>query len=164
MQASLKQLIKSASEHAEAIFQNTGEFLPMWHAVTANREAIFLMCPEFLEDKDIGVALIRKAFELNDVERYVFISEAWLIDTTKDNYDEARIRRALREGLEHDPDRREVIAFSAENRDGEAQTARRYILRPEHGKPTLAPLMLDEMSRITESSGRMVGLLNKRKA
>jgi len=157
----LKDLIEYASANAEAIFRRQGEFLPMWHAVTADGEAFVMMCPEFLDDKDAGIAIVKRAFEEEDAEAYVFISEAWVLEARRDFSDEA-IRKAMRAGLGNHPDRREVLAFMAENRDGEMQSARRYILRPENSKPTLAPLMLDEMSKVTETSGRLTGLLKAR--
>jgi hypothetical protein len=161
VKTNLKEMIEYASANAELIFRRSGEFLPMWHATTADGEQLVLMSPDFLEDKDTGIAIVKRAFAEEDVVAYVFISEAWMLDASKDHYDEARLRAAMRAGLEHNPDRREVLAFAAENSDGELQTARRYILRPENSKPTLAPLMLDDMTHVTKSEGRMVGLLKK---
>jgi len=100
--------------------------------------------------------------ELNDVDRYVFIDEAWTIDNRKGNLPEIDIKKAYREGIRNHPDRREVIWFNAENRRGEMLTASRFILRPEHGKATLAPLRIDDMTDV-QSSGRMVGLLQPEK-
>ncbi|SRR5580765_6303086 len=157
----LKELIEFASAQAEKIFRKAGEFVPMWHAITAEGREIIVVSPEFCEHKDAGIQAIREQFEKEDVEIYVFISEAWLLET-KRSHDRQDLAKIARQGIGNHPDRREVIAFSAENRKGEMLTGRRYILRPEHGKAKLSPLMLDDMQKLTESSGRMVGLLKRR--
>lgn len=54
------------------------------------------------------------------------------------------------------PDRREVVAINAEDCDGANMMGWYFILRPEHGKPTLSPL---HMSEATESAGQLMGLL-----
>jgi hypothetical protein len=155
----LKSLIEFASGQAEKQFRRTGVFYPMYHAIQADGQQLIL--PAMDEDKDVGVALIKAAFMLNDVDRYVFIDEAWILDHRKDGREisDAEMERINRYGLEHHPDRREVLMFAAENRKGEMQTATRFILRPESGKAKLAPLRMDDMKRISGSEGRMVGLL-----
>jgi hypothetical protein len=152
----LKKLINVAATGAEKIFYKTGRVLPMWHAVKSNGQAIII--PSLSDDKDVAVALVKAFFELENVEAYVFISEAWVLSAPL-NTDIAAINQ---HGLEHHPDRREVLMFAAEDRDGGEQTAYRYILRPEHSKAKLAPLVMDDMTHRT-SSGRMVGLLRRKK-
>ena len=160
MADSLKELIRFANKNAETIFRRTGELLPMYHAITAGGEQMIIPQPN--EDKDVSVALIKMLFAEHRVETYVFMSEAWMLDTTKQAL-QPDIRKVMQNGLQHHPDRREIVAFAAENRRGESQTASRFILRPEHGKATLAPLKMDDMSNRT-SEGRMVGLLQKGEA
>jgi hypothetical protein len=153
----LKSLIEFASTQAEKIFRKTGVLYPMYHAISSIGETKILT-PK-LDDKDLAVAMVKAWFEIENIDRYCFIDEAWILDDRKGNLppqDWARIRR---EGLSNHPDRREVIMFSAENRRGEMQTATRFILRPEIGKPSLSPLKIDDMTDV-ESEGRMVGLLN----
>jgi len=154
MTMNLKELIMFASANGEAIFRRTGQLLPMWHAIKANGENLVLSQPN--DDKDTAVGMIKALFELENVETYVFLSEAWILHTTKER------DPVIPGSLEYHPDRREAIMFTAENRDGESQTARRFILRPEHGKAKLTPLVFDDMGNI-QSSGRMVGLLDRRK-
>jgi hypothetical protein len=153
----LKDLIAFASAQAETIFRRNGELLPMYHAITADGQNVVIPQPGV--DKDFAVGLVKAAFELQNVETYVFFSEAWRLDTTRER--DPDMSGIVRNGLEDHPDRREIVAFSAENRDGEMLTACRYILRPEHGKAKLSPLEFDDMSNVT-SSGRMVGLLKRR--
>jgi len=155
----LQALVRFASKSAETIFRKTGELLPMYHAV--NRYGQTMIVPQPDPDKDVSVALIKLLFAEEDVSHYVFLSEAWMLAAAK-NVPAVDIAKIARQGLEYHPDRREIIAFSAESRDGGAQTARRFILRPEMGKPTLAPLIMDKMDGV-QSEGRMVGLLTKEK-
>ena len=137
------------------LFTKTGLLLPMYDALKANGERIVIAQPDKVS-KDIGVALIKAHFALEGVVAYVFMSEAWVLRTTVDR--DPDIEHIARNGLEHHPDRREVIMFQAEDTNGGSQTAYRYILRPEHRKAVLAPLHMDDMTGV-ESEGRMVGLL-----
>ena len=53
----------------------------MWHAIKADGEQMIIPSP--CEDKDMAVSLIKALFELESVETFVFMSEAW-ISTTRD--------------------------------------------------------------------------------
>ena len=155
----LRALIEFASERIEMIFRKSGVIHSMYHAIAADGKHE-LISPAS-DDKDIAVALMRAAFELRGIDRYVFCDEAWIIDTSKSGrtITEAEWAKIRREGLRNHPDRREIVMFSAENRRGEQLLASRYILRPEHGKATLMPLAFQEI--FDKSEGRMVGLLKK---
>ena len=150
----LKSLIEFASEQAEKIFRRTGRLLPMYHAFKSN--GVQFVMPALEQDKDLSVAMTKAAFVLEDVDRYVFIDEAWIVDSTQSGVT-LDIEKANRFGISNHPDRREVVMFAAENRRGEMRTAKRFILRPEIGKPKLAPLVIDPV--YDHSEGRMVGLL-----
>jgi hypothetical protein len=152
----LKSLIEFASAQTEKLFRRQSAIYPMYHAITVSGETKIIN--QLHPDKDVGVAMIKALFALENVDRYVFIDEAWILDNRRGGgpIDMNRVRR---EGLSNHPDRREVVLFAAENRRGEMLTAARFILRPEHGKPSLSPLKIDDMTGI-ESEGRMVGLLN----
>jgi hypothetical protein len=153
----LKSLIEFASKNTDKIFRRQGVIYPMYHAIKTSGETVILT-PQ-MDDKDIGVAMVKAWFALNDIDRYVFIDEAWILDDRRGQLGGIDIEKARREGLRNHPDRREVVMFSAENRRGQMQTAARFILRPEIGRPTLSPLKIDDMTDV-ESTGRMVGLLN----
>ena len=152
----LKSLIKFASAQAEKLFRKQGALYPLYHAIKRNGDTVILT-PK-TDDKDIGVAMMVAWMQLNDVDRYVFMDEAWIVDSTQSGV-ELDVAKALREGVRNHPDRREAVMFSAENRRGEQLTAKRFILRPETGRPTLAPLVIDEPFGYSE--GRMVGLLRR---
>jgi hypothetical protein len=158
---SLRSLIEFASAQAEKLFRRQGSLLPMYHAIKTSGETVILPMPD--PDKDVGVAMIKAWFLLNDIDRYVFMDEAWILDTRPSGgTPEIDMEKIAREGLRKHPDRRECVHFSAENRRGEIMTGIRFILRPEHGKATLSPLRVEDMTGGT-SEGRMVGLLKMEK-
>ena len=154
----LTSLIKFASVNADKIFRKTGVIHPMYHAITASGQTE-IISPD-LSDKDTAVALMKALFVLHDIDRYVFIDEAWILDTTKGG-PEIDIEKVQRHGIRNHPDRREIVMFSAEDRRGGRRTAKQFILRPEIGKPRLSPLEFDPL--FDHSEGRMVGLLNVEK-
>ena len=150
----LTSMIEFASRQAEKIFRRTGVIYPMYHAI--NRHGRNLLFDGPTCDKDAAVAIVKAWLRANDIDRYVFFDEAWIVDARyRPGLD---LEKAFHEGLRNHPDRREIVMFSAEDRAGNMLTASRFILRPEHGKPTLAPLKIDDMTGVT-SAGRMVGLL-----
>jgi hypothetical protein len=150
----LKSMIEFASEFAGKIFRRTGNINPMYHAIKATGETLILTPPS--DDKDISVALIKAAFAIENIDRYVFMDEAWMVDDHRGQLG-LDIEKVRREGVRNHPACREIVMFSAENRRGEGLTAKRFILRPEVGKPSLSPLEINKP--FEHSEGRMVGLL-----
>ena len=150
----LKSMIEFASAQAEKLFRLQGVIYPLYHCIKSNGENAVLN--QMDRDKDTSVAMMKAWMHLNDIDRYVFFDEAWIVDDRHGQIglDMEKVRRV---GISEHPDRREVVMFSAENRQGEQMMARRFILRPEIGKPRLAPLQIDE--KFDHSEGRMVGLL-----
>jgi hypothetical protein len=67
--------------------------------------------------------------------------------------------RQLGGTLADHPDRVEIVILSGEDETAGWCTARRVIIRPQHGKPYLGPLEIDVFE---VSEGRMVGLLPQR--
>lgn len=151
----LKSLIEFASTQAGKLFRKQGVIYPLWHAIGADGKTTIL--PALDRDKDLSVALTKAWFVINDIDTYVFMDEAYIVANRRGQLD-LDIKRVKREGITNHPDRREIVMFSAENRRGERLTAKRFILRPEIGKPTLSPLEIDEA--FDHSEGRMVGLLD----
>jgi hypothetical protein len=151
----LKSLIEFASKQAEKLFRKQGAIYPMYHAIKASGEHVILTPPP--GDKDMSVAMVKAWLALENISTVCFIDEAWILDSRKGG-PEIDVEKARRYGIRNHPDRREVVMFAAENREGQMLTARRFILRPEIGKSSLAPLVIDEA--FDHSEGRMVGLLN----
>jgi hypothetical protein len=152
----LKSLIEFASKQAEKLFRLQGNLYPLYHCIKANGDTVILNRMD--EDKDLSVAMMIAWMHLNDVDRYCYMDEAWIVDDRRGQLG-LDIEKVRREGVKNHPDRREIVMFSAENRRGEQLTAKRFILRPEIGKPTLSPLEIDEP--FDHSEGRMVGLLRR---
>ena len=155
MHTELKKIIESASDWADAVFAQTGEILPMWHAITAAGNNIIV--PALIHDKDAQAEAIRAFFKEHDVAICVFITEAW---TTK--VDNEMARRAMAwmnsgKSLETFPDREEVLMFSGEDASG-TLSAHRKIIR-NGGQPKLGPL---EWFEDDAAVGRFVGLLPQR--
>jgi hypothetical protein len=154
----LKSMIEFASKQAGKLFRKQGIIYPLYHAIDADGKTTIL--PALDRDKDMSVAMTKAWFAINQIDRYVFMDEAWVLDDRRGQLG-IDIEKIKREGVRNHPDRREIVMFSAENRRDERLTAKRFILRPEIGKPSLSPLEFDE--RFDHSEGRMVGLLNWRK-
>ena len=155
--ATLEMLIKFANKQAEKLFRVQQQLLPMYHAVTASGQQLVFNSPS--RDKDEAVRLIKAEFVARDVLFYVFMDEAWWLGARGAEYRKLDMNAINRDGLQYHPDRREIVMFSAEHRNGEMLMAHRYILRPEHGKATLSPL--GKIESFDHSAGRMVGLLRR---
>jgi len=160
----LLELIELASVAAEKLFRKDGEVHPLWHMVKGDGTHVVSGAPT--ANKNDAVAIMRVAFHLFDVVRYVFVDEAWMV-SAYGSENVAKTSEYVRShtGISEHPDRREVIIFSAEDRDGRQVIAQREIIRGK-GKPRLGPLVIiinplrDKPGGITE--GRMVGLLSPR--
>jgi hypothetical protein len=97
--------------------------------------------------KDDAMYLIKEAMKHLHIVRYVFIDEAWTV--------RGKERDELPDDLSQHPERKEIILFNAEDKNGEQLLASRDIIR-EGGQPRLGPLVFSDMNMM---SGRMIGLL-----
>jgi hypothetical protein len=148
----LRDLFALSAEYAAKIFRETGEVLAMWHAVDGNDENILIATPwQNPGEKHATAKLLRELFRKQRVQRYAFMAEAWSIAAPTR---EAAISAAGHVHLH--PDRREILAITAEDRDGHNIMGFYYILRPEHGPAKLSPL---QMSDGISSAGAFMGLL-----
>lgn len=161
MNPKLQKLFDVAALNAAKLFLegDDHEVLPMWHAVQGNGEHTLIVTPwNNDKEKEIAVAGLRQLFRERQVKRFVFIVEAWTAEVKPSEI--VDVDKAYREysgprASEH-PDRREILMVSAEDRDGSQIMGFYYILRPEHGPPTLSPLKVQPYDA---TAGRMVGLL-----
>jgi len=149
----LQDFFACAAERAKAIFEATGEVLPMWHAVPAQGQDLVIATPWSDDDeKEATAQAIRQIFDRAQVKRFAFISEAWVASMRPGtSLEEANHTRASQH-----PDRREVLMINAEDRWGNAISGCFYILRPEHGPAKLSPL---QMSDYDTTKGRFAGML-----
>jgi hypothetical protein len=152
----LRGMIHVVSRFVDLWYERHDELRGMYHAEMPNGQPLLIPTPPI--PKDEGVALIRELFAERGIVRYVFLDEAWTLDTTRANVSEADFARAMREGLrdfDH-PARCEMVMITAEDRERQ-MLARREIIRPAVGRLHCGPLTIDE--RPMMSAGRMVGLL-----
>ena len=159
----LRTMLDYASGFAEGRFAEFGAIKPIWYAVTLSGDSIITPPLAGAQDKDESIAMIRELFESRDVVRYLFIDEAWTLDTPVER---AELGRIEREGLRNHPARVEVVMFTGEDYEAGLILAQRRIFRPQGGKAYLGPLsMQGELpamaggERTVEITGGMVGLL-----
>ena len=150
----LREMVDFASPLIADRFARHGMIYPMWHIVRGdgNHEIKTDVGP----DKDTAAILMRAYFYLVKARRYLFIDEAWMAAVGMDQADKVQ-RYASLGRLSEFPDRREAVMFSGEDINGDSIMGVRYILRPEHGKPTLAPLEIQDRPGV--SYGRFVHML-----
>lgn len=146
----LEKLFQFGAETARHLFTAQGYLIPMWVGVNEKGAHIPLRATD-LDDKDQTAEIVRRFLKKNNIVRYVSMLECW-------TYEGKDPPKELLEGqsLEHNPDRREGVHILAEDRSGDNCSGMYYILRPEHGKPTLSPFKVNGQAEKTE--GRFVNL------
>ena len=147
-----RQLIELADKIAPRLFKMQGGVRAMWHGVKANGESLFIGSPS--KDKDVAAALVRAAFELNDVVAYVFFDEAFVLELPIST-PEDEIQRIMAAGPRNHPDAVDCLVYQAEDANGLVSARRRIVNRE------LGPLEFDPEASLSE--GRLVGLLPKPK-
>lgn len=153
----LRKMIASASDFCAEMFARTGEIAPMWHAVKRNGYNMITPHPTSV-DKETAAAMMRALFELRDVVRCLFISEAWIGESqTVEGINKLQAWVDEHGSIEDYPGRVEVVAFMAEDIEAGQLTAHRRIERAG-GQPRLGPLEVNDLIGV-ESSGRMIGML-----
>jgi hypothetical protein len=152
-----RDLVEFANERVTKIWKVCHEVLPMWHAVTADGEEFLVKQP--CPDKDLAAAMIRALFELRNVVSYVYFAEAWILETKTADTTDAQLSDIISHGISNHPDRVDVVMFAAEDERGMV-LARRSIVRPTDGVPTLSAIKYDD--DLSRSEGRMVGMLPRR--
>ena len=156
MSRELRQMLNRASRWADRQFSRAGMIKPVWHAVTARGEHIVM--PAQLDDKDAQARLVRTAFALHNVVRYVFVVEAWVVAANGTERDKRELMEiAVTRGLASHPRRQEIVNLTCEE-EGCCVSCTRHIHRPDRGKPYLGPLVEETP---VEASGRFVGMLPK---
>jgi hypothetical protein len=120
----LRELLAFADKFAQEQFRDDGEVRSFWLCETGSGVRFFVDAPHHnVAEKVIIDRDLREMFLAKDVVRYVHCAECW-----------------LRDGDDGFREKREAVVLSGEDRDAETNLLRvRNILRPTHGKPTLAP-------------------------
>ena len=154
----MEGLIKRLSTVAEKSFNEFGALPPVFCCVTGDGQPFML--PAIGDDKEQSFAIARAVIQRTGVVLYVFISEAW-VGTFGPDISKAELREIDRRGLKDHPDRREVVVYNAEDREGNAVSAQQLILRPEVSKPVLSPLQFVEVAP-GKSRGRGANMFGER--
>jgi hypothetical protein len=162
----LRLLIEASSQACEEWFKEKGSVPPTWLAIDDKgaKHIIPAVCP----DKDINAALVRAAFDLLNIKRYVFMDEAWILDRRQEDWSGKTVEEAKAEiasfrqrGIADHPERVEIVMFSAEDHEAGQIMAHRKIERPKGKRAYLGPLEIQD-TRAMISEGRMVGMLPQR--
>lgn len=151
----LDRMLEYADQFIAKRFKDVGRIYPMFHA---ENETEAFVIRTMLENKDAVAEILTKFFAEKNVQRFVFIDEAWFLDIDQKGgkFSQAELDKIMREGLKDHPDRREVIQFHAQDANV-MHIWTREIIRPAKGKAKLAPLKKNE--EWNQSEGRWHGLL-----
>jgi hypothetical protein len=137
-----KELLAFASKAAVQVFKQQGSVIPILHIVDDNGNHFPVHWTTGFENSDTKQStseIMRKALKAAHAVRYALIMEAWTVDEHGDTK-LAMDMTSKGISLEAHPDRIEVITIFVEDKLTKQSLSRSYrILRPEHGKPTLAP-------------------------
>lgn len=164
----LRELTEHAADFARKAFKGQGYISPMWVGERPNGERIVIatdMDFNSAKEKDAAAAAVRHMLKEKGAAQYFYISEAWMVSSVpgaelpKDEQDKA-LELARQNRLKEHPDRREVVVVEASN-GTETIMGWFYILRPEHGEPSLSPFEYGPQG--VQSTGRLANMLNPEK-
>jgi hypothetical protein len=156
----LKLALEIVSEASENILKAKERITPTYFIGTTDADGKKSMCvlPAPHASKAVNVEFLKQILALLDADYYVFVDEAWEVETHGKTEEEMKAAGAPRPS-EH-PDRIEVIMLIAEDNE-QTLLARRKILRGK-GKPKLGPLrwISDEYGKNRGAlGGQLVGLM-----
>lgn len=150
----LKELIRVVDEAAVKGFQEDGKLQPVYIIETEEGGmGVIPIPPGFSKDQVVHV--MREIFKDMNVQRYVYVDEAWAVSGSKEE-DKAITEFSRNNSLEHYPGRDELILYAAEDVHEGTVMAKRVIRRPDNGPAQLGDL---EFAQLGTISGRMTGLL-----
>jgi hypothetical protein len=154
----LDQIMEHGKEAASHLFKEQGVIHPMWICECENGEMlpICIQMPEG-NARDAVASALKDTFRRHRVVRYVALLEAWVVEMPADT-DVEKLNTSR--SFEHHPDRREAVFVQAEDIDGSQRAGQFYILRPEHGKPSLSEFKDFGNQDNKPSEGRFARLLS----
>ena len=105
-------------------------------------------------EKQAAVKYVKTKMKELKATRYVQIAEVWTVVAKE-------MPKSFLAGasLASHPDRREAVIATAEDKHGNTLMLRRFILRPEQGKATLAPGEIEDLSGPIKTEGLMAHML-----
>jgi hypothetical protein len=152
-QEKLKAFLIQMTNPLDEQFEDNQSFSPMW--IVDNGQLIVIATPwADNHEKVASVNYVKNKMRELKAHRYVQIAEVWTVHAKE-------MPESIKQGasLASHPDRREAVIAVAEDKHGNHFMMRRFILRPEHGKATLAPAEIEDMSA-HHSEGLMTHLLS----
>jgi hypothetical protein len=171
MNTKLEKLTRKVAVLAEQIFNSEGAVRPYFYGQTKKKRCIFdpdrAGVIKNFDDKEktIVSGMAELLFALFEVDRYVYIAEAWML--WADNAEEAKeIQKVLDgvvKGVRNHPKRIEVVTFQAEDIDGNSISGYQSIIRPAGFKSYLDDDLTLNDSSEWQSTGRFTHLLEFRK-
>lgn len=158
-----QKLLAHASKFAQAFFKAHGQVVPMFDIVGADgRHHVVSVAYHTPEDKDAVSDMIRQKLTETQAVRYAWMTEVWKVEAPDDLVSGKLAVALARAGrLEDHDDRTEMVMISVEDRETRELLSREYrILRPEHGKATLAPPRDTDMTH-QDVRGRFIRMFDE---
>jgi len=150
----LEELVDHAALFVQQTFPIRGSIVPMW--ILQTEAGMVPICVPWNnpEEKRMAFEAVRALAVKERAQSYVSIVEAWALEAPDPEW---KIPASVKLGgsIASHPERREVIHIMAEDKT-KGRGAMFYILRPEHGPPSLSPI---KKFGDAEMWGRMTGLL-----
>lgn len=154
----LNELVQHGADFAKFAFEGSGELQPMWITEDNKGQRGIVMTPfDGPNAKTKVVRALRESFKRLNIQRYVFIVEAWMLDTRAVD---KKVTENVIQGnvaVSDVPERIECIQVVGEDRDGTSAMGHYLIHRDKDGKPTLSEFK--KLEGYDRSTGRLVGLL-----
>ncbi len=152
----LEELAATAAAIAKQNIAVEGETFPTWYIVCGDGQLIVQRTAwRDYADKMRWLSVLRFGMEAMNAQRYVLVSESWMVSVATE--DEARYRAGR--GLSKDPDRTEVLSIIGEDTNNQFINAFIPIIRHGDGEPATFGEM-DRGDSLNES--RFLGLLPRR--
>jgi hypothetical protein len=127
----LREFVEKTDEAIQDHFKITGMVTPTFVVQTAAGELMMVPSPPF--GKDESAKLMRLIMERLGVTRFVFVDEAWAVNTDNREAAEAAIRK--NDSLENFEGRMEIVVYMAEDDTEGGILAKREIIRGEGSAP-----------------------------
>ena len=152
----LQELFDHGVAFARKLFDEHHEITAMWIAETEDGFRMPIAAPFQNQDEKREVIVgIKKLFKDRGVVRYVYLSEAWVVDVPLSVSQEWLGGDAI---AKH-PERREGINVVAEDKEGHTISGMMYINRPENGDPVLEDLERFDGDIVNKTDGLLAGIL-----
>lgn len=130
MQQQLREFVEAADARISKTFRKKGRVLPMYHFVDGRDRHLVTPVPN--ADKNTAMKIVRASFAMMEVKRYVFITEAWIMEA-KGGAGVDRLKSYMQENsLEHLACRRNGRRTVLPIRDGGSSPRRSAGRAPGH--------------------------------